>query len=133
MAQISAIQTGNQIWAAGKFDPGMFGQGKLPAQVGQVTNSLTSGTYQMHVDQDLHLKASGNFTTPEMAKATADLANGFIAVAKLQFANQQDLLQLFNGLQIQSSGTALNVSLDASGTVLKQLEADKLGQHLQGK
>ena len=133
MAQVRTIQAGSQIWAAGKFDENMFGHAKIPAQVGQIATSLTSGTYQMQIDQDLHLKASGNFATADMAKATADLANGLIAMAKLQFASQQDLIQLFSGLQIQSVGTSLNVSLDASGDVLKQFEAGKLGQHLQGK
>jgi hypothetical protein len=119
MAQISAIQVGNQIWAAGKFDANALPG--VPAQVGQITNSLVSGTYQMHIDQDVHLKASGTFTTADMAKASADLANGFVAMAKLQFANQQDLMQLFNGLQIQNSGTTLSVSLDATGDALKEL------------
>src|SRR5947207_4276708 len=73
MNSIRTIDSGNQVWAAGKFDPNMFGNlPQVPGQFGQLASSLQGGTYQMRIDSDVHVKATGVFTTADMAKATGD-------------------------------------------------------------
>ena len=124
IAQIRTIEASNQIWAVGNFDPSMlspFGNGAV-AKAGELVHSLKSGAYQMRIDQDVHVKASGVFTTPEMAKASFDLARGVLGMAQLQVANQDKLKKLLDGLSIESNGQTLTATFNASGDLLKQIQ-----------
>jgi hypothetical protein len=126
MNQIRTIEAGNQIWAAGRFDENSFPLPmRVPSKVGELAHSLKSGTYQMRVDQDLHLKATGGFNTPEMAKATNDMLRGLVAMAKLQVSQEEKLVHLLDGLSIESSGETLTISFNATGSLLKELQTLK--------
>jgi hypothetical protein len=124
MNSIRTIQTGNQVWAAGKFDINSFGN--LPpqasGQIGQLASSLQGGTYQMRVDQDVHITATGVFSTADMAKATGDMLRGLLAMGKVQATQQPTLAQLLNGVDVQNNGSTLTVNVNASGDVLKQIQ-----------
>jgi hypothetical protein len=123
MNSIRSIQSGNQVWAAGKFDANMFGNLPAgPAQLGQLGSSLQGGTYQMRIDQDVHGQATGIFNTADMAKATSDTLRGLLAMGKLQVSQNPTLAQLLNGVDVESNGTSLTVNFAASGDLLKQIK-----------
>jgi hypothetical protein len=122
MNKIRTIESGNQIWAAGKFDLSKLGtDANAPARIGEMVHSLKAGTYQMRIDQDVHLKATGSFGSDDMAKATSDMLRGLLAVAKLQVSQEEKLVRLLEGLSIEYSGDTLVVSFSATGDLLKQI------------
>jgi len=128
MDQIRTIGAGNQIWAAGNFDLAMLGNRiPVPGNLGNLAQSLKGGTYQMRIDQDVHVKANGSFASADMAKATTDMLRGLVAMAKLQISQDDNLSRLLDGLSIENSGVNLTLSFNASGDLLKQIQASKPG------
>jgi hypothetical protein len=121
--QIRTIEIGNQIWAVGKFDVSMFGINaqQAPGQIGEMVHSLRGGSYQMRIDQDLHLKAIGSFGSAEMAKATNDMLRGLLAMGKLQVAQEQRLTQLLDGVSVENAGETVTVNVNARGELLKEI------------
>src|SRR5437870_1220266 len=114
---IRTIEAGNQIWAVGNslevsIPTGGFDQ--TPAA--QIFKSLRRGSYQMRIDRDVHARAIADFTDADTASNLADMARGFIAVAKLQVAKQQpDLVHVLDGIQISSSGSTVTAQIEEPG------------------
>jgi len=124
MNQIRTIETSNQVWAVGNIDFSKFGGSPLnaPGKIDELVHSLKGGTYQMRIDQDVYVKATGSFGSPEMAKATNDMLRGLLAMARLQVAQEEKLIKLLDGVSIENSAEKLTVSVNASGDLLKQLQ-----------
>ncbi len=122
MRQIHTIEAGNQVWAAGKVDTNMFGGHPGPEKIGEITSALTAGTYQMRIDQDVHAKATGSFNSAEMAKAASDTLRGLLAMGRLQFAQEEKLTRLLDGISVENSSDQLTVTFNASGDLLKQIQ-----------
>lgn len=125
MNEIRTIDAGNQVWAVGKIDlksPLGVGAGQ---KLGEMAGQLKTGTYQMRMDQDVHLKATGSFGSPEMAKSTSDMLRGLMAMAKLQIASEEKLAKLLEGLSVENSAEKLIVTFSARGEQLKDLEQIK--------
>jgi len=124
-AAIQTIDAGNQIWGVGDFsveDLGNLGV-RGPAPAVDMLKSLKNGTFQMHVDTGIQVRAIGNFADPESAKNIGDLVRGAVAVAKLQVAKQQpDMVKLLDGFQVTNSGTTLTFRVEESGELLKKLK-----------
>jgi hypothetical protein len=93
--------------------------------MGQLAASLQSGTYQMRIDQDVHVQANGVFSTPDSAKSLGDMLRGMLAMGKMQTAQQPAFAQLLNGLDVENNGVNLTVSFTASGDLLKQIQSLK--------
>jgi hypothetical protein len=123
MDQIRTIEAGNQVWAAGKFDMNLFGK-QAPDRIEEMAGSLKSGTYQMRIDQDVHVRASGIFGSTEMAKSTGDTLRGLVAMARLQVSGGQDdkLLRLLDGVSIENSNERVLITFNTTGTLLKELQ-----------
>ena len=133
---IRTIEAGNQVWAVGNLSEEDLPAAKLreATPAAQILKSLRHGTYQMRVDRDLHARATGNFSDADTAGNLADMARGFIAVAKLQVARQQpDLLHLLDGIQVSSNGAAVMVRIEEPGDLLIKLQETrpKFGNDLQ--
>ena len=125
---IRTIEAGNQVWAVGNFSPQDLPLGAVrETPVLQVMKSLRHGIYQMRIDRDVHARASADFADAESARNLSDMARGFIAVAKLQVAKQQpEFLQILDGVQVSSSGSAVTVRIDESGDLLMKLQKARL-------
>jgi hypothetical protein len=124
MAAIQTIDAGSQVWAVGDFSIGDLSAAGIrgPAPVMDMFKSLQSGTYQMHVDSGVHARATANFADTDSAQNLRDLANGALAVAKLQVAKQQpDMMHVLDGIQVSTSGPMLVVQIDEPGDLLKKL------------
>jgi hypothetical protein len=120
---IKAIEAGSQVWAAGEFDTRLLpDQPEAPVQIAELMKSLQGGTYQMRIDQDVHVVATARFTDPEKARMTGDLLRGLIAVAKLQLSRQPDMIGLLDGVRVQESGLSMTVNFDVSGELLEKLQ-----------
>jgi hypothetical protein len=125
MNEIRTIEAGNQIWAVGKLELGPI-VNNGPAGPGdkfkEMAGSITGGTYQMRIDQDIHIKATGSFGSADMAKASGDTLRGLLAIARLQVGQEQNLIRLLDGVSVENSAEKMTVTVNASGDVLKQLQ-----------
>lgn len=123
MDEIRKIEAGNQVWAVGGFSVNQLPrQFQGPAQAVELVKNLHSGTYQMRVDTDIHARATGNFSDAQSAKTLSDLLRGLVGMAKLQVAQEQDLIRVLDGVDVRNSGTALIVTIDEPGDLLKKLK-----------
>jgi hypothetical protein len=120
MGAIRTIEAGSQIWGVGKSFDLTLPVGELrqtPAL--QIFQSLQRGTYQMRIDRDIHVRALADFSDANTASNLADMARGFIAVAKLQAAKQQpDLVQVLDGIQVSNSGATVTAQIEEPGDLL---------------
>jgi len=128
MNEIRTIESGNQIWGVGKLDLGPV-VNNAPAgpaeKFKEMAGSLKTGTYQMRIDQDVHVKATGSFGSAEMAKATGDTLRGLLSIARLQVSQEQTLTQLLDGVSVENTAEKMTVTVNASGDALKQLQQMK--------
>ena len=117
---IRTIEAGNQIWAVGNsFAMNLPTDQLRQTPALQMFQSLRRGTYQMRIDHDIHARALGDFTDANTATNLADMARGFIAVAKLQVAKQQpDLLHVLDGIQVSSSGSTVTAQIEEPGDLI---------------
>jgi hypothetical protein len=122
---IHTIEAGNQIWAVGNsFDIVMPAGPVNQTPAAQIFQSLRRGTYQMRIDSDIHARAIGDFADANTASNLADMARGFIAVAKLQVAKQQpDLLHVLDGIQVSSSGSSVSAQIEEPGDLLMKFRS----------
>jgi hypothetical protein len=134
MNAIQAIESGNQVWGVGQFSidrlpSRLAGRAGTAGPALELLKTLQGGTYQMRVDQDVHARATGSFSSADSAKTIGDMARGFIALAKFRVASQADLLHALDGVQIQNSGSSVVVSIEEPGDLLKKLrDSRKLRQ-----
>src|SRR3989442_1703011 len=121
---IKTIEAGKQVWAVGDFYPEQLPPQVAGTPIANLIKEFQGGTYQMRVDQNVHARAFGNFTSAEHAKSAADLARGALALGKLQASRMPDqaFLQALDGIQIANSGSSVTVNVDESGDVLKKLQ-----------
>ena len=117
---IRTIEAGNQIWAVSNGLDIVVPSGPVAqTPAAQIFQSLRRGTYQMRVDSDIHARATGDFADANTASNLADMARGFIAVAKLQMAKQEpDLLHVLDGIQVSSSGSSVSAQIEEPGDLL---------------
>jgi hypothetical protein len=117
---IRTIEAGNQIWAVGKsLELSLPADQLRQIPAAQVLQSLQHGTYQMRIDRDLHARATGDFADAKTANNLADMARGFIALAKLQMANQQpDIVHVLDGIQISTNGSSVVALIEESGDLI---------------
>lgn len=124
LAALQTIDVGSQVWGVGELalkDMERVGV-RGPAPVVDMLKSLRTGTFQMNVDSAIHAKATGNFADAQSAKDVGDLAQGALAIARLQMAKQKpELLPVLNGIQVSASGVTVNVKLEMSGELFKGL------------
>jgi hypothetical protein len=125
MDAIQTIESGNQVWAVGEFSPQDIGGIGVAAATpaAEVLQSLKGGTYQMRIDTGLHARATGRFINEETARNMSDLARGGLALSKLQVSGPQpSVLRLLDGIEVNSSGPTVVITIEESGDLLKQLQ-----------
>lgn len=139
MAAIRNFESGSQVWAAGDFHFEELPVAQLPPRAAgagpilEVLRTLQGGTYQMRVDNNIHARATANFTTAENARTLADLSRGMIALVKTQVATQNpDLLHALDGVQVSNSGTQIVVNIDEPGDLVKKLRGSRGLRRLRG-
>jgi hypothetical protein len=117
---IRTIEAGNQIWAVGKsLELSLPADQLRQAPAAQVLQSLQHGTYQMKIDRDIHARATAEFPDANTANNLADMARGFIALAKLQAASQEpDIVHILDGIQVTSSGSSVIAQIEEPGDLI---------------
>jgi hypothetical protein len=128
LSGIRGIEVGNQIWAVGQFDVAAIPESaRIPAPALEMVKGFKGGSYQMRLDSGVHVRAVGNFISDEAARSTADVIRGLMAVAKLQMAQQPDMIGLLDGLRIDYAGNSMTVRFDGDGELLKRLQSKRRG------
>jgi len=127
MDMIRKMESGNQVWVVGStMDALTRAPVPMPPQMQDVLKSLTSGSYQMRLTQDVHVKAIGSFSDSQSAQTSADLLRGLVALARTQAAQQPDLVHLLDGVRVDNAGSLMTVQIDEPGDLLKNLQPKKV-------
>src|SRR4029078_5850806 len=119
MDMIRRVETGNQVWVVGSNAGSLTGLVPAPPEFQNLLTSITSGSYQIRIGQDVHVKAIGNFSSNESARNSADMLRRLVALARTQTAQQHDVLQLLDGVRIEDTGNLMTIQIDAPGDLLK--------------
>ena len=117
---IESIEEGNQVWVVGEFGK-VIPAGLAPPMATDLVESLERGTYQMRFDSAVTGRAVGEFGSAETARRTGDLLRGFVAFGKMQVSQEQDLMQLLDGLMIDNRDTAVHINFSADGELLRRI------------
>lgn len=125
-AAIRKIEAGNQIWAVGELSQKLPVPRGIPDQARDALAAIKSGTYQMRIDENIHVTATGEFLDADRARSFGDLGRGAVAMLKLQAAKERDMITLLDGLRIEDSGTTMTVRFAASGDLIKKLHNRRL-------
>lgn len=121
MQAINKIEAGNQIWAAGRFTADDLPIPRnRPAQADALLKELQGGTTQIRIDQDVHVRAAGDFSNAETAGKVVDMLRGFLGLAKLQLAQEPDLNRLLDAVRLDVLGSSAVVNFDAPGDIIKK-------------
>ena len=118
---IHSIEEGSQVWAVGAFEDFLLPDGIAPAMTTELFDALLGGTYQMHIDSIVTARATGDFTTPEVARRTTDLLRGLVALGKMQAYERQELIELLDGVQIEAVDSTVHIDFSADGDLLRRL------------
>ena len=72
----------------------------------------------MLIDDDVHVRAKGDFGTADDARNLTDMIRGLISIAKLQAAREPSLVKLLETIRVDASGQSMIVSVDAPGDLI---------------
>ena len=120
MASIEAIEEGSQVWGVGSFND-MVPELLAPPMATDLIAALENVTYQMRFDSGVTARLAGQFTTVETARRAGDLVRGFVALGKMGTASQPDMLELLDGLQVDSVENAVEINFAASQELLDRI------------
>ena len=131
MEMIRKSESGNQVWVVGLNADALANSSvpaPVPPQFQDILKSLASGSYQMRITQDVHVKAIGNFANSDSARTSADLLRGLIALARTQAAPQPDVVHLLDGVRVDNAGSLMTIQIDMPGDLLKTLQPKRLAE-----
>ena len=85
-------------------------------------------TCQLKVDSDSNLtvRVVGDFTSPEKALRATDLLRGFVAIGKMQASQREELMELMNGIQIQTVDSSVHTNVAVRAELLLRLSRTRL-------
>jgi hypothetical protein len=118
---IQSIEEGNQVWGVGMLTDMLFPEALVPPMAVDLIASLERVTYQMQLDTGLRVRAVGEFTSPDTARRTGDLLRGVVALGKMQVFEREELIQLLDGLQIDSVESSIEIRFSADGELLRRV------------
>lgn len=120
MAEIAAIEDGNQVWGVGSFAD-LMPDGLAPPVATDLIAALEKVRYQVRIDAGVTARLAGTFATPDTASRAGDLLRGFVALGKLGSAEQPDLIELLNGFVIQNGENSVEIRFAASQELLDRI------------
>ncbi len=120
-AAIESIEEGNQVWGVGTLTEMRLPEAMAPPMAVNLIASLERVTYQLRLDEGLTVSAVGEFAGPDTARRTGDLLRGVVALGKMQVMESDDLIQLFDGLQVDSVESSVKIRFSADGELLRRV------------
>lgn len=120
MGLIRSLDSGN-AWAVGRFDA--LKSSGMPQGLKDQLPPITwfSVTGQVHDGLNGVIRAEAS--TDEAAKNLREVAQGFIALARLQAGSKPELQAVIQSLNLGGTGTTVALSFSVPGTVFDLLEA----------
>ena len=119
---IQSIEEGNQVWGVGALADILLPEALAPPMAIDLVASLEHITYQMRLDDGLTVRAAGEFATAATARRTGDLMRGLVALGKMQVFESDDLIQLLDGVQIDSIESSVEIRIVADGALLRRVK-----------
>jgi hypothetical protein len=120
MNLIESIDSGD-AWAVGRFDA-IQSAARLPAGLSQLP-AITWFSATGQINDTISGVVSAEARDDESAKNLRDVANGFLALARLQAGSKPEFQALTESLQLGGTGKTVAMSFSVPGAVLDLIEA----------
>jgi hypothetical protein len=128
MAAIGEIEPGSQVW--GSFTdllaPELVPEGVAPPVAADLITALERVNYQMRVDTGVTARLAGDFSTLDAARRAGDLLRGFVAFGKMGSTGQPDMMELLNGLRVDTLEDSVEINFTATEELIDRIAASDL-------
>ena len=128
MTRISAVDSGANAWAVGRFDA-IAAQAKLPEQVAAQIPPVAWFSAAGHINGGVTATLRAEARDDEAAKNLRDVLNGFMALAKLQSGSNPEVQAIAQSLALGGTGKNVEISFTVPSELFDLLiakhQADK--------
>jgi hypothetical protein len=121
MASIGELESGSQFWGFGTFADSLLPEGVAPPMTTDLLAALESISYQMSITEGVTARLAGRFSSPEAARRAGDLLRGFVAFGKMGSVEQPDIIELLDGVVVQSGEESVEVRFSATEALLERI------------
>ncbi len=121
MAHVRSLDTSN-VWAVGRFDV-LRARAKLPDVVADRLPPITWFTVSGEVNGGLRAMLTAEARDDDSARNLREVAQGFLALAKLQTSSKPEFQRFVNSLEVRGSGNTVTLSLDVPAQLFDALSA----------
>ena len=132
MNRISAVDSGSNAWAVGRFDA-IAAQAKLPDQIAAQIPPVAWFSAAGHINGGVRATLRAEARDDEAAKNLREVLNGFLALARLQTGSNPELQALSQSLVLGGSGKNVEVSFtlpsELFDAMIAKHHADKTKAH----
>lgn len=104
-------------WAVGRFDA-LMSQASLPAEVASRIPAIRWFSASGHINGGISGLIRAEARDEQAAQNLRDVIQGFLALARMQSGQNQDMQSLVNSLQLSGTGTTVAVSFQIPTAVI---------------
>jgi hypothetical protein len=131
MTLVRTLDTGNNIWAVGRFDA-LTAQAHLPETVSSKLPAITWFSIGAHIDGGLSGTLRAEARDDEAANNLRDVVRGFLALAKMQAGSRPDIQTMMQSLELGGTGKTVALSFVVPSQVFDAVGAIDMDKSKRG-
>lgn len=116
MSLVRSLETGNDVWAVGRFDA-LTSRAHLPANISSQIPAITWFSVAGHLDGGIRGTLRAETRDEEAANNLRDVVRGFLALGKLQAGSRPDIQAMMQSLQLGGQGKTVSLTFDVPAQV----------------
>jgi len=116
MAQVKAVEGGNNAWAIGRFDV-LQSQAHLPQAVASQIPAITWFSIGTHINGGVRGTLTAQTRDVAAANNLRDVVRGFLGLVKLQAGSKPEIQTMIQSLDVEGTGNSVTLSFDVPAQV----------------
>lgn len=116
MAQVKAVEGGNNAWAIGRFDV-LQSQAHFPAAVASQIPAITWFSIGTHINNGVRGTLTAQTRDDAAANNLRDVVRGFLGLAKMQAGSKPEIQTMIQSLNVEGTGNSVTLSFDVPAQV----------------
>lgn len=116
MAQVKAVEGGNNAWAIGRFDV-LQSQAHFPAAVASQIPAITWFSIGTHINGGVRGTLTAQTRDEAAANNLRDVVRGFLGLAKMQAGSKPEIQTMIQSLNVEGTGNSVSLSFDVPAQV----------------
>jgi hypothetical protein len=122
MRLVRDVEDDGNAWAVGRFEA-VAGGGRLPDAVARQLPPITWFAATGRIDSGVQGVVRAEATSEEAAGNLRELIRGFVALARLQTRENDDLTGMLNSLELGGSGSTVSLAFTVPAEAIDALDA----------